>query len=247
MLTGEVDLPVYIHKTTHATKKITLPRDAVCAADTPSVEPALSLRRERFLASIVSVSEQAPRRLLPLPHPDDDSESEHLVFSRWFRLASAQGDLVRPSQKTERCTPSVRRPTMWKSPLPVPVETCHAWTDGSFRRSAGYGFVVTRDDHGASPLITQKSACLGRSQAVFDAELSAIKAALTWYLQGSFKHMVIHSDSTSAGPGQRIARDIQKSVKTLEAMSRSAQIVWVKGHSGVPGNERADAFAGAEA
>jgi hypothetical protein len=79
---------------------------------------------------------------------------------------------------------------------------------------------------------------------------------LPGHLQGSFKHMVIHSDSTSAiaraghsgtGPGQRIARDILKSVKALAAMSRSVQLVWVKGHSGVPANEKADMLAGQEA
>jgi ribonuclease HI len=153
-------------------------------------------------------------------------------------------------------TPMARHPTPWSSPPLSPAETCHAWTDGSFCRSAGCGFVITRDEEGTSPPIAQRSFCLGRRQTVFDAEFAGIKAALTWHLQGFFRHMVIHSDSTSAiaraghsrsGPGQRTARDIQRSVKALARISRSAQIVWVKGHSGVPGNEKADVLAGQEA
>jgi hypothetical protein len=65
--------------------------------------------------------------------------------------------------------------------------------------------------------------------------------------------MVIHSDSTSAierashtcvGPGQRVARDIYKQVSSLNSIHRSADIRWVKGHSGAPGNEAADTLAG---
>jgi hypothetical protein len=68
--------------------------------------------------------------------------------------------------------------------------------------------------------------------------------------------MIIHSDSTSAiarskhsgsGPGQQTALAIQKIISPLAAQSRSTQILWVKGHSDVPGNERADALAGKEA
>jgi hypothetical protein len=71
--------------------------------------------------------------------------------------------------------------------------TVHAWTDGSFRQSAGFGWHVTRVSIG------QRAKSLGMRQASFDAELSAIAAALSWfnnYLEDW--HLVIHSDSTSA-------------------------------------------------
>jgi ribonuclease HI len=154
----------------------------------------------------------------------------------------------------ERCSPRRRLRTPWANPPTVPRNVCHAWTDGSFRASAGCAFVITRDAEGRAPIF-QKSRCLGSGQAAFDAELEGIKGALTWHLQNSFRHMIIHSDSTSAieraghtgvRPGQRVARDIFRQVSSLNAVTRSADIQWAKGHSGAPGNEAADALAGME-
>jgi hypothetical protein len=65
--------------------------------------------------------------------------------------------------------------------------------------------------------------------------------------------MIIHSESTSAisragqsgtGPGQQQARRIQNMVAQLPHQYQSAEITWVKGHAGTPGNERANALAG---
>jgi len=51
--------------------------------------------------------------------------------------------------------------------------TVHAWTDGSFRKSSGIGWIVTADADGRGDAIAQGSESLGTRQTAFDAEVAA--------------------------------------------------------------------------
>ena len=78
-------------------------------------------------------------------------------------------------------SPRPRRLTTWTD-LPEGSRTLHAWTDGSFRRSAGLGWVITEDVDGAGEVIAQGSESLGTWQTAFDAEITAIERALVRFM-----------------------------------------------------------------
>jgi ribonuclease HI len=101
--------------------------------------------------------------------------------------------------------------------------------------------------------VAQGARTLGARQTAFDAEVAAIEEAVKWFGPSPYLHLIMHSDSTGAiaraghtgaGPGQYLARRIQSMVAQLIRQYQTAEITWIKGHAGTPGNKRADALAG---
>jgi ribonuclease HI len=204
------------------------------------------------LAAALSAPEGTPKRLLLRPRATDDS-SRHRI-PRWYSEATGSGGnrLIKEGRAVETSAPRARLKTPWTQPRSG-RKLCHAWTDGSFKEAAGFGWIVTRDDKGGGPSVAEGLRNIGSQQTAFDAELAAIERVISWFVEpgSEWQHMTIHSDSTSAiaraghtgaGLGQEVARNIRRMVCGMRG--RSVNLVWVKGHEGTPGNEKSDVFAG---
>jgi hypothetical protein len=116
---------------------------------------------------------------------------------------SNEGKFVKDERKIEITKPRQRLLSSSISIPETPKYTIHAWTDGSFRESAGAGWLVTRDADGRVPALVRGMKVLGTEQTPFDAEVTAVEAVVRWMVQRvvsnpdlEFRHMVAHSDST---------------------------------------------------
>ena len=132
---------------------------AIRAGDIPPTGPALDRRREWLLTAALAAPKSTPRRVLLPSHPEDDS-SRHRI-PKWFAAAADNGRLQREGQQVEPSAPTPRLRTLWVGRRNPTLATCNAWTDGSFRRLAVFGCLITAGETDAGPAIAQGSKTLG--------------------------------------------------------------------------------------
>ena len=127
-------------------------------------------------------------------------------------------------------------------------ESVQIYTDGS-KSDSGVGCSAVIPSH------SEKLVTLHKSASVFTAELYAILAALTLtFTLPDKKEFTIISDSLSSleaiqnlSPENQIVCRIRKHLHNLKKMGKEIKLIWVPGHIGIPGNERADRRANASA
>lgn len=91
------------------------------------------------------------------------------------------------------------------------------------------------------------------SQAsIFTAELAAIRKATEYIHQQNIHHSLILTDSLSAATAlvdivkkniHPLILDIHKNIAQITSQKRSIGIIWIPGHSGIQGNNKADELA----
>ena len=133
----------------------------------------------------------------------------------------------------------------WEEEIPLEDDAVHFNTDGS------------KTDHGVGSGIYSEQLNLSLSYrlpiqcSVFQAEVMAIKEALSWLKENiiSCKDIRIFSDSqaslkslASVSTNSRTVHDCQSSLKEMTEQF-NIHLIWVPGHRDIPGNCKADELA----
>ena len=123
----------------------------------------------------------------------------------------------------------------------------HAWSDGSVKESG----VWLEWTNGETEELRVPAGVFGSSFSEEVAALAAAVAHLVPRLAGQQGHVAFYTDSLSllqqlqsaAGPDDSAGvTDIRRSLMCL-SKSLTSHLIWVPGHAGIDGNERADALA----
>lgn len=118
------------------------------------------------------------------------------------------------------------------------------FTDGS-KMKEGTGLAFCAFDK--TKTIHQFQLKIRQENTVFQAELIAISKAIDWATINNNNNFIIHTDSQS---GLKALEDInttipivQQIIKQLQDTTKTIKLHWVRGHTGLHGNELADRLA----